>query len=101
MDIELSQTASGIEASLKVNSEQLRQYIQDQTALIRNMLQQQGVALAEFSVDVRDMTQRDGSGQRDGQKRRERITGVDDPDAAEDGPAFRIDLEQGLLFWVA
>ncbi len=101
VDIELSQTASGIEASLKVNSEQLRQYIQDQTALIRNMLQQQGVALAEFSVDVRDMTQRDGSGQRDGQKRRERITGVDDPDAAEDGPAFRIDLEQGLLFWVA
>ena len=100
VDIELSQTAGGIEASLKVNTEQLRQYIQDQSALLRNILQQQGVALTEFSVDVRDMTQRDGS-KEEGQRRQTRIRGVDDLEAAEDVADFRIDLEQGLLYWVA
>ncbi len=100
VDIELSQTAGGIEASLKVNTEQLRQYIQDQSVLLRNMLQQQGVVLTEFSVDVRDMTQRDGS-KEEGQRKQARVRGVDDPEAAEDVADFRLDLEQGLLYWVA
>ena len=100
VDIELSQTAGGIEASLKVNTEQLRQYIQDQSVLLRNILQQQGVVLTEFSVDVRDMTQRDGS-KEEGQRRQTRVRGADDPEAAEEVADFRIDLEQGLLYWVA
>lgn len=100
VDIELSQTAGGIEASLKVNTEQLRQYIQDQSVLLRNILQQQGVVLTEFSVDVRDMAQRDGS-KNEEQRRQARVRGADDPEAAEDVADFRIDLEQGLLYWVA
>lgn len=100
VDIELSQTAGGIEASLKVNTEQLRQYIQDQSAMLRNILQQQGVVLTEFSVDVRDMAQRDGS-KNEEQRRQARVRGVDDPEAAEEVADFRIDLEQGLLYWVA
>ena len=100
VDIELSQTAGGIEASLKVNTEQLRQYIQDQSALLRNILQQQGVALTEFSVDVRDMAQRDGS-KEEGRRRQTRVRGVGDLETAEEVADFRIDLEQGLLYWVA
>ena len=68
--------------------------------MLRNILQQQGVVLTEFSVDVRDMTQRDGS-KDEGQRRQTRVRGADDPEAAEEVADFRIDLEQGLLYWVA
>ena len=95
--VELASGTSGVEASIKVASEQVRQLVQDQLTQLRATLEQQGVQLAHFAVDVR---QDEGRGQRDtgrdGRRNGRRV------EAAEDEPLeFRVDLEQGMLCWVA
>ena len=95
--VELASGTSGVEASIKVASEQVRQLVQDQLTQLRMTLEQQGVQLAHFAVDVQ---QDEGRGQRDtgrdGRREGRRI------EAAEDEPLeFRVDLEQGMLCWVA
>ena len=99
ISVELTSGTSGVEASIKVSSEQIRQLVQDQISQLRMNLSQQGVQVAEFTVDV----QQDNSGNH-GQQGQEHNSGsfgfVDDSedDEAED---FRIDLNEGLLYWVA
>ena len=99
VSVELTSGTSGVEASIKVASEQIRQLVQDQISQLRMNLSQQGVQVAEFTVDV----QQDSSGNHN-QQGQEQYAGrfgfVDDSDddEAED---FRIDLEEGLLYWVA
>ena len=99
VSVELTSGTSGVEASIKVASEQIRQLVQDQISQLRMNLSQQGVQVAEFTVDV----QQDNSGNH-GQQGQQENTGrfgfIDDSedDETED---FRIDLEEGLLYWVA
>lgn len=95
--VELASGTSGVEASIKVASEQVRQLVQDQLTQLRMTLEQQGVQLAHFAVDVQ---QDEGRGQRDtgrdGRRHGRRV------EAPEDEPLeFRVDLEQGMLCWVA
>ena len=99
ISVELTSGTSGVEASIKVASEQIRQLVQDQLSQLRMNLSEQGVQVAEFTVDV----QQDNSGQRNPQdqnQERERVNfiGSTQEDEAEE---FRIDLEEGLLWWVA
>jgi len=101
VEIELSATTGGVEASIRVGNEQLRQLVQDQITVLRTHLQQQGVQVAELTVDIRD-SGKEGRGEtRDGAKDRNlrgsRMVGA----AEEDIPSFAVDLEQGLLHWVA
>ena len=101
ISVELTSGTSGVEASIKVSSEQIRQLVQDQLSELRMNLSQQGVQVAAFTVDV----QQDNSGnqQNPQYQSQERgysayAGGLDDDDEAEE---FRIDLEEGLLYWVA
>jgi flagellar hook-length control protein FliK len=92
-----------LEASIKVSSEQVRQLIQDQLAQLRWSLSQQGVQLTHFSVDVQ---QEDGGRQQRGTGRERRrpagISGVEaGSDVQDEQAGFRVDLNQGLLYWVA
>ena len=101
VEIELASTSGGVEASIRVGNEQLRQLVQDQITVLRTHLQQQGVQVAELTVDIRD-SGKEGRGEtRDGAKDRNlrgsRMVGA----AEEDIPSFAVDLEQGLLHWVA
>jgi flagellar hook-length control protein FliK len=103
VSVELTSSATGLEASIKVSSEQIRQLIQDQLAQLRWSLAQQGVQLTHFSVDVQ---QEDAGRQQQGtgrERRRAReISGVDAAaDAQDEEAGFRVDLDQGLLYWVA
>lgn len=100
ISVELTSSSSGVEASIKVASEQIRQLVQDQLSQLRMNLSQQGVQVAEFTVDV----QQDNSGSHNPQ-------GQEQPDRGpmnfagdtedEDTEEFRVDLEEGLLWWVA
>ena len=101
ISVELAEGTSGVEATIKVSSEQIRQLVQDQLSELRMNLSQQGVQVAAFTVDV----QQDSSGnqQNPQYQNQERgysayASGLDDDDEAEE---FRIDLEEGLLYWVA
>ncbi|MDR1978417.1 MAG: flagellar hook-length control protein FliK [Synergistaceae bacterium] len=100
VSVELTSTATGLEASIKVGSEQVRQLVQDQIVQLRLSLAQQGVQLTHFSVDV----QQDNSGHRQqdrntGQRRQFGIPGGGEED--EEQTIFRVDLDRGLLYWVA
>jgi flagellar hook-length control protein FliK len=100
--VELTSSTSGVEASIRVSNEQVRQLVQDQISQLRMNLEQQGVQVTQFAVDV----QQDNGGQgqnseQDGQRRHGRRVGA--IEEAEETPVeeFRVDLEQGLLHWVA
>ncbi len=100
--IELTSTSSGVEASVKVNSEQIRQLIQDQISQLRMNLSRQGVQVTEFTVDV----QQENANQQNSQQQQQhrffsQANFVNDDDLDPESEDFRIDLEQGLLYWVA
>jgi len=98
VDVELVSTQRGLEALFRVGNEQLRQTVQEQLPILKSSFQQQGLILADCSVDVRD--ERGSQHHPQGSKGRKFSFGTqeDDVDAVS---AFRIDLEQGLLFWMA
>lgn len=100
ISLELSHGTSGLEASIKVSNEQVRQLIQDQLSQLRHSLAQQGVQLTNFSVDV----QQDDSHERQGTPghNSKRAQGLQGESGSEDEETtFRVDLNQGLLYWVA
>jgi hypothetical protein len=99
ISVELTNNAVGLEASIKVGSEQARQLIQDQLAQLRWSLAQQGVQLTHFSVDVQQDNGRREQGQNSDRRRVEAST-RNDMDEGEE-TVFRVDLDQGLLYWVA
>ena len=63
-------------------------------------LADQGVQVADFTVDVQQDSQRDRRDSQDENngKRANVIGGVEEE---EDTEEFRVDLEEGLLYWVA
>ena len=102
--VELTSSTSGVEASIKVVNEQVRQLVQDQITELRMTLEQQGVQVTQFAVDVqqdnagRQQEQQEQSGQ--GRRRVNALGGLE-PDAESEAEEFRIDLNEGLLYWVA
>jgi flagellar hook-length control protein FliK len=99
ISVELTSGATGLDASIKVSSEQIRQLVQDQIVQLRMSLEQQGVQVAHFSVDVQqDSEHQRQSGQQ--QSRNARRVPGENPDVEEE-TVFRVDLNQGLLYWVA
>ena len=99
ISVELTSSSSGVEASVKVANEQIRQIVQDQFTQLRDNLLQQGVQVSEFTVDVQQDSgrQENGSG---GQNQRDAYTFTPSEDD-DDTEIFRADLEEGLLYWIA
>ena len=101
VEIELASTIKGVEASIRVANEELRALVQDQIAQLRTHLHQLGVQTTEFTVDIHDHGGERGQNRGDGAKS-SKARGLDgDEDFDDDTPTFRVDLEQGLLHWVA
>ena len=99
ISVEIVSSSSGVEASVKVASEQIRQIVQEQITQLRDNLSQQGVQVSELTVDVQqDST---GQGQNSGHEDRRSPYSFTAPENDDDAEEFRIDLEEGLLYWVA
>ncbi|MBQ6969980.1 MAG: flagellar hook-length control protein FliK, partial [Synergistaceae bacterium] len=102
ISVELTSSSSGVEASIKVASEQIRQILQDQVTQLRDNLLQQGVQVSEFTVDVQQDNSRQGQNSGGGnQQSQYDFTADYTEDDDTDTEDFRIDLEEGLLYWVA
>ncbi len=99
ISVELTSGSSGVEASIKVASEQIRQLVQDQISELRMNLSQQGVQVAEFTVDVQQDNSNGNHQNNQDEGNRYRTFAVNEAD--DDTEEFRIDLEEGLLYWVA
>ena len=99
ISVELTSSSSGVEASIKVANEQIRQIVQDQFTQLRDNLLQQGVQVSEFTVDVQQDSSRQGQDS-GGQNQRDNYTFTASEDD-DDTEVFRADLEEGLLYWIA
>ena len=99
ISVELTSGTSGVEASIKVANEQIRQLVQDQLSELRMNLSQQGVQVAEFTVDVQQDNSQNGNHQGSQYSNEQRAFAINEAD--DDTEEFRIDLEEGLLYWVA
>ncbi len=101
ISVELTSTTSGVEASIRVSSEQIRVLVQSQITQLRMNLAQQGVQVAEFTVDVQQdgaqQNSQDSYNNRDNNNKYRGFNNIDDEDTEE----FRVDLNDGLLYWVA
>ena len=100
LSVELVSSTAGLEASIKVSSEQVRQLIQDHLVQLRHSLEQQGVHLTHFSVDVRQDDARRNQDERETHQRRG-VRGVNEDDAIGEEALFQVDLNQGLMYWIA
>lgn len=100
ISVELISSSSGVEASIKVSSEQIRQLVQDQINQLRMNLSEQGVQVANFTVDVQQDNQQGQGRNQNNNPYYNAINGAED-DSDLDSEEFRIDLEDGLLYWVA
>ena len=99
ISVELTSSTSGVEASVKVANEQIRQIVQDQFTQLRDNLLQQGVQVSEFTVDVQQDNSRQGQNS-DSQNQRDYYS-YEPSEDDDDTEIFRADLEEGLLYWVA
>ncbi len=94
VEIYLRQGPQGIETTFRVDNEGLRQLVQTHLDQLRTALQQTGIVLQELSVDIRDGGE--GSPWAEAEKRLRALLPEDDEPLE-----FSIDLEQGLLSWMA
>ena len=101
VNIEIISTDNGIETILKVSNEQVKLLVQDQIIQLKQNLEQIGVNLAEFTVDI----QQDNNSSRDqsnNKPQKVRLGAVEEEESeAERIEAFRVDLRKGLLHWIA
>lgn len=101
LTVELASGTVGLEANIKVSNEQVRQLVQDQITQLRMSLAQQGVQLAQFTVDVQqDDGRRQQGFDRGSRRRSRRVAAADDVSDTAPTDLFRVDLTQGLLYWV-
>jgi flagellar hook-length control protein FliK len=103
VNIELISTDNGIEAILRVSNEQIKMLVQEESAQLKRDLEQIGVTLTEFSVDV----QNDGNRSRNQSfnnhrsRRMAHLGSAEGENEDERVEIFRVDLRKGLLHWIA
>lgn len=103
VDIAVQTTGNGMEAVLRVDNEELRQTLLGQLDQLRQALAQQGITVGQLSVDVRQQEQQQNSLRNGNSRQGNRLRGVgsDAVDGDEEVKTMRLDLEKGLLHWVA
>lgn len=103
IDVSLQATASGVEAVFKVDNEHLKQVLQQQLDSLKNSLQAQGIQVSGLAVDIknRDDHRRQDAQETKGKVRRLGIAGEVADEDAEGMRLVRLDLEKGLLHWIA
>ena len=101
IDVSLQTTANGIEATFRVDNEQLRQVLQNQLDQLKQSLLAQGIHVSGLSVDIRSGDERDRA-ETAAAKKLKRSGGVEsaDDEVTDDSAMIRLDLEKGLLHWV-
>ena len=104
IDVSLQAGSNGVEAAFRVDNENLKQVLQQQLDSLKSSLEAQGIHVSGLTVDIRNKEDQRGRADvsQQGRKNR-RITGAE---AAEEGleegaRLVRLDLEKGLLHWLA
>ena len=102
VDVSLQASGAGVEAVFKVDNESLKQILQQQLDILKTSLEQQGIHVSNLAVDIKNRD--DQKGRPDpygGRAKARRADGIADADGENEPRLARIDLEKGLLHWVA
>jgi flagellar hook-length control protein FliK len=103
VDISLRSSANGVEANFRVDNEELRQMVQKQLDSLKESLTAQGIHVSGMTVDIKNNEGERDRGNAGASKkgRRQVHPGVTDEDIEDGARVLRLDLEKGLLHWVA
>ncbi|MDR1579682.1 MAG: flagellar hook-length control protein FliK [Synergistaceae bacterium] len=103
VDISLRSSESGVEANFKVDNEELKQMVQKQLDSLKESLNAQGIHVSGMTVDIKNNEGGSNRGNTAAKKGRRTARPLDEAgEDAEDGTrVLRLDLEKGLLHWVA
>ncbi|NCC96243.1 MAG: flagellar hook-length control protein FliK, partial [Synergistales bacterium] len=104
VEVEVRATSTGIEASFKVDSAQVRDMIKPQIPILQDMLSQNGIVASSISVDIRQGDERRSPWRDslDSIKLRRRKGAVDEGEVEITSMEIaRIDMERGVLQWYA
>jgi flagellar hook-length control protein FliK len=102
VDVSLRASSAGVEAMFRVDNEELRQMVQNQLDSLKASLQAQGIHVSGLSVDIRNGDAGEGRGNPRGAKGKRARNVRDGSGGVEDeARVVRLDLEKGLLHWVA
>lgn len=102
VDVSLQASGTGVEAVFKVDNESLKQILQQQLDILKTSLEAQGIHVSNLAVDIKNRD--DQKGRPDlygGRAKARRADGIVDADGENEPRLARIDLEKGLLHWVA
>lgn len=104
IDISLRASESGMQAAFKVDSEHLKQMVQQHIDILKSSLESQGIHVSNIAVDIRNKDDQNGHGAAHAGKGK-KGKGASGPEAdgeeeAESVKLVRLDLEQGLLHWI-
>lgn len=104
IDISIRAAEGGVQATFRVDSDHLKQMVQQQIDILRSSLEDQGIHVSTIAVDIRNKDEQSGKGASHarGGKNKRSVAGVDGDDAEETTQSLvRLDLERGTLHWVA
>jgi flagellar hook-length control protein FliK len=103
VDISLRSSSNGVEANFRVDNEELRQMVQKQFDSLKESLNAQGIHVSGMTVDIKNNEgdrERGNTGTPKKGRRRVRFDETGD-DIGDGARVLRLDLEKGLLHWVA
>ncbi|MDR0649667.1 MAG: flagellar hook-length control protein FliK [Synergistaceae bacterium] len=102
VDVSLQASGTGVEAVFKVDNEALKQLLQQQLDILKTSLEAQGIHVSSLAVDIKNREDQKGRPDLDGGRgKARRAGGISDGDGDDEPRSARIDLERGLLHWVA
>ncbi|MDR0764220.1 MAG: flagellar hook-length control protein FliK [Synergistaceae bacterium] len=105
VDISLLSSESGVEANFRVDNEELRQMVQKQLDSLKESLHAQGIHVSGVTVDIRNNEGDRNRGNAAASKKGRRSARPGEAGLGEDigdeTRVLRLDLEKGLLHWVA
>lgn len=101
IQIDLGLSRDGLEALIKVENEGLAASLRGQMEGLKTALESSGINLAHIAVEAKGKDAGNGSGDSPEDRRRKR--GTDPPVGKEktESALFQLDLERGLLCWIA
>ena len=100
IDVALRTTSNGVEALFRVENEELRQMVQFQLDSLKTSLHAQGIHVSALAVDIRNNEGQKGR-YPGAPKKGRRMEPADGGDDIAETRIARLDLENGLLHWVA
>ncbi len=101
MQIDLGLSRDGLEAFIRVENEELAASLRGQIEGLKTALESSGINLAHVAVEAKGGDMGRGSGDQPEERRRKKASDPHIGEEGVEGAVFQLDLDRGLLCWIA